>query len=81
MHTQSESAASRRVKVTESILSIPTYGPLGRDAWPNVFFKIQWFAPFYPLDRYLYPVGPRHEQNYVAVALENEYLRVVVLPE
>ncbi len=80
MHTQSP-PAGQVVQVTESVVSIPTHGPLGRDPWPNVFFKTQWYAPFYPLDRYLHPAGPRHEQNYVAVTLENEYLRVVVLPE
>jgi tetratricopeptide (TPR) repeat protein len=81
MHTQSNPGAAQSVNVSESVVSIPTHGPLGRDAWPNVFFKTQWYAPFYPLDRYVHPAGPRHEQNYVAVTLENEHLRVVVLPE
>jgi tetratricopeptide (TPR) repeat protein len=81
MHAQSVAAESQRVKVNESPVSIPTHGPLGRDPWPNIFFKTQWFAPFYPLDRYIHPAGPRHEQTYMAVTLENEYVRVVVLPE
>lgn len=81
MQTQSDPAAGQSVQVTESLVSIPTHGPLGRDAWPNVFFKTQWYAPLYPLDRYLHPAGPRHERSYVAVTLENEYLRVVILPE
>ena len=81
MHTQAVAAEGQRVKVTESVVSIPTHGPLGRDPWPNVFFKTQWYAPFYPLDRYIHPAGPRHEQTYVTVTLENEYVRVVVLPE
>ncbi len=57
MHTQAVAAEKRRVEVTESVVSIPTYGPLGRDPWPNVFFKSQWYAPFYPLDRYLHRKG------------------------
>jgi len=81
MSSQAVASEKGRVEVTESVVSIPTYGPLGRDPWPNVFFKSQWYAPFYPLDRYLHPAGPRHDQTYVTVTLENEYLRVVVLPE
>ncbi len=81
METRSTLIATQPVTVTENVVSIPTYGPLGRDPWPNVFFKTQWFAPFYPLGRFEHPAGPRHERTWVAVTLENEYLRVAVLPE
>lgn len=80
---KSEVAAKEvcQVQATESVVRIPTYGPLGHDPWPHVFFKSQWFSPLYPLDRFIHPAGSRHEQEWTAVTLENEYLRVVVLPQ
>lgn len=81
MESQGVLPQGHPVQVTESVVSIPTYGPLGRDPWPNVFSRNQSSAPFYPLDRFIHPAGPKHDQQWTAVTLENEYVRVVVLPQ
>ena len=81
-----DAAAQQRTasgaRVWEASLSIPTYD-LGPPDPNPVFPGLQrrWRRPIYPYAALDNLTGNRIDKSYKAVYLENEYLRVTVLPE
>jgi tetratricopeptide (TPR) repeat protein len=68
------------VEVLQESLLLPTEPWDRADPHPDLFsvFRRDWRAFPYPR---LLPSGPRVERSYRALVLENEYLRITVLPE
>src|ERR1035441_4728775 len=77
-------AAVPPVKVWETTIAIPTY--LAGDPEPNPMFYFGRAsqgaqAPVYPYPMYDVLTGKKADKTYKIVYLENEYLRIGVLPE
>ncbi len=75
-------AAPPGARVWEAALTIPTYElgpPDPNPAFPGL--QRRWRRPIYPYPALDNLTGKRIDKSYQAVYLENEYLKVTVLPE
>jgi len=72
-------AEGSSVKVWESQTVIPAY--LAGDAEPNPLFFFGRTAPVYPYPMYDTLTGKKVPKTYTIIYLENEYVRIGVLPE
>ncbi|MBN2287944.1 MAG: DUF5107 domain-containing protein, partial [Candidatus Glassbacteria bacterium] len=77
-----ETPAPEPVRVYEGAVELPSYEFSGRELQPPLFGSstIQGKYPFAPFVRPFKPGGPK-PASYRAVFLENEYLRITVVPE
>lgn len=75
-----EPVPGKPVEVKETTLSIPTYTMYDDDPYPW-FDEWKPYTPVYPYPVQLSGTGKKVSREYKALVLENEYLRVVVLPE
>ena len=75
---------ARQVEVWEEIISIPTYGVGEPDKNPMFMEKRVYqgsSGKVYPLPVIDKIYDEKKDQNYKAVFLENDYLKVMILPE
>jgi|GEM_PF-1840606 len=75
-----EIASKGYVKVWESTIIIPTYEMFDDDPFPR-FTEWKWNTPIYPYPMKNAASWIKRPKTYKAVYLENEYIKVVVLPE
>lgn len=74
--------ASKAVTVSEGSLTIPTYEHVGRYMQPPLFSD-STLAGLYPFTTYkrAFKKGDPQPQNYPAIFVENEYLKLTYIPE
>ncbi len=82
---ESSAAASKKpnaIKISEGVLTIPTYQSPGRDMNPPLFSNSNLIG-LYPFTTYQMPYKPGGpvEEKYPAVFVENEYLKLTYIPE
>jgi Tfp pilus assembly protein PilF len=75
-------AAGQPVRSWEGTVAIPTYEPEGRETEPPLFANssLTGFYPFTTYRQQFQPGGPK-PKTYVAIFVENEYLKLTYIPE